>query len=305
VTAQQTASSHHCRRTGNCGALPSHCNAGSSRRRIGDVLLNKNPTQMPTQVQALQKSLSAGRSDGDGAGAGAGAEQRGRKKAFRRTMAHKQYSHPRRPNVKLQKQAAEAAATAAAAPDGSDGDAAEYQSPTSRAMRRRPGQLRAAAEQSCAGDAVGGRQDALPRKLETHVWHAKRMHMQERWARPAAGPPALSHIVLLNMRNHRSMRHQPCGMLALHTMNRLACMALNRASCDWASKPVVMTSTSWRPCRRWGHMLPEGQMGKGRGDRHTLKLLHSGCLLHDASYGRPLQLAGGRDELAALLGAIS
>lgn len=44
-------------------------------------------------------------------------------------------------------------------------------------------------------------------------------------------------------------------------------------------------------------------MGKGHGSRHMLQQLHSGCLLHDASYWCPLQLEGSRASLLPLLQA--
>ena len=52
--------------------------------------------------------------------------------------------------------------------------------PESRAARRRPGRLRAAAEASCAVDPAETAADAPPRRLETHVWHAKRFKMHVR-----------------------------------------------------------------------------------------------------------------------------
>ena len=56
--------------------------------------------------------------------------------------------------------------------------------PTNRAMRRRPGLLQAACEDSCCKDllgSAGGAETLTPRRLETHIWHAKRMQMIERW----------------------------------------------------------------------------------------------------------------------------
>lgn len=52
----------------------------------------------------------------------------------------------------------------------------------SRAMRRRPGRLRAAAEASCAQDLRARSPEAAPRRLETHVWHAKRFAMHVKCA---------------------------------------------------------------------------------------------------------------------------
>ncbi len=65
-----------------------------------------------------------------------------------------------------------------------DGDAAVRRE--SRAARRRPGRLRAAAEASCAIDPAEAAVDAPPRRLETHIWHAKRFQMQVRYASVAA-----------------------------------------------------------------------------------------------------------------------
>ena len=61
-----------------------------------------------------------------------------------------------------------------------DGDAAVRRE--SRAARRRPGRLRAAAEASCAVDPADAAADAPPRRLETHIWHAKRFKMHDRYA---------------------------------------------------------------------------------------------------------------------------
>ena len=47
-------------------------------------------------------------------------------------------------------------------------------------MRRRPGRLRAAAAASCAKDVADAEADTAPRRLETHVWHAKRFAMHTR-----------------------------------------------------------------------------------------------------------------------------
>ncbi len=63
---------------------------------------------------------------------------------------------------------------------GADGDAAVRRE--SRAARRRPGRLRAAAEASCAADPAEAAAGVPPRRLETHIWHAKRFQMQLRCA---------------------------------------------------------------------------------------------------------------------------
>ena len=50
-------------------------------------------------------------------------------------------------------------------------------------MRRRPALLQTACEQSCCQDLLGLTSEANtlgPRKLETHIWHAKRMQMVNR-----------------------------------------------------------------------------------------------------------------------------
>ncbi|KFM28562.1 hypothetical protein F751_0303 [Auxenochlorella protothecoides] len=108
----------------------------------------------------------------------------------RRTTSHNPYRHVLRPNKKLE--------AVRAAADGLG--------PTNRRMRRRAGHLTARAVQSCEWRAedLGG--DVLraaapdpqvegpgadcqpatdarpaPKRLETHVWHAKRMPMQRAW----------------------------------------------------------------------------------------------------------------------------
>jgi hypothetical protein len=50
-------------------------------------------------------------------------------------------------------------------------------------MRRRPALLQAACEASCARDPAsdGFPGSEAPRRLETHMWHARRMTMREGW----------------------------------------------------------------------------------------------------------------------------
>lgn len=136
------------------------------------------------QVKALQQVVAAGPGQ-------ASSQHAGGRQSRRRTTSYKPYRHTRRPNRKLQQAAAAGAADAV--PQGGDGSAAgptaseapvASERPTSRAMRRRPGRLRGAAERSCATEPAVARQAGqLPRQLETHTWHAKRMSMQERWAK--------------------------------------------------------------------------------------------------------------------------
>lgn len=49
--------------------------------------------------------------------------------------------------------------------------------PTNRAMRRRPALVQAAAEASCRSDPAAAGFEGQ-RRLETHVWHARRMTMR-------------------------------------------------------------------------------------------------------------------------------
>lgn len=52
---------------------------------------------------------------------------------------------------------------------------------------------------------------------------------------------------------------------------------------------------------RWGHMLPEGKLGKGHNERQVLRALRGSCVAHDASYWLPLQLQGPLTALSAVL----
>lgn len=52
---------------------------------------------------------------------------------------------------------------------------------------------------------------------------------------------------------------------------------------------------------RWGYVLAEGLPGRGRGSRAALAELRGGALLHDASYWRPVQLAGALPALRTAL----
>lgn len=62
-----------------------------------------------------------------------------------------------------------------------------------------------------------------------------------------------------------------------------------------------MTELSAWECR-WGQVLAEGQVGAGRGSRSLISKLKVGCVLHDASYHVPLEVAAAsRSHLANLL----
>jgi hypothetical protein len=195
----QSRSSLFCRRCCRRGSItccmPHTCHVRGAILQIGDIMSGVRGVILMLcsmrQVQALQQVLSADRGQASG--------QHGGRQGRRRTTSYKSYRHTRRPNRKLQEQAvaveasrAAAAATGNTAPEaGGKSTAAEAaaaaQRPTSRAMRRRPGRLQAAAEQSCAAEPVRPAQaGASLRKLETHLWHAKRMVMQERWANPGS-----------------------------------------------------------------------------------------------------------------------
>lgn len=52
---------------------------------------------------------------------------------------------------------------------------------------------------------------------------------------------------------------------------------------------------------RWGHVLPEGLVGKGLGSRAFLHALKSGCVMHDSSYSCPIELRGSKQVLQQLL----
>ena len=58
------------------------------------------------------------------------------------------------------------------------------------------------------------------------------------------------------------------------------------------------------PWCRWGHCLAEGAPGRGRGSRGLLHSLHTGALLHDASYLCPLQLSGDPEALQHVLSSL-
>ena len=60
----------------------------------------------------------------------------------------------------------------------------------------------------------------------------------------------------------------------------------------------------WWGCR-WGHLLAEGQRGRGHNERHVLRALHTSAVVHDASYLLPMQLRGEAAALAAVLTAVT
>jgi hypothetical protein len=98
----------------------------------------------------------------------------------RRTRSHNPYSHRRRPNAKLQasrQQEKDDGAVATERPP----PAAAAASFTNRAMRRRPGRLQAQiAESARWTEAALVEEGAGARRLETHLWHAKRCTMVSR-----------------------------------------------------------------------------------------------------------------------------
>eukprot|EP00884_Botryococcus_braunii_P020903 jgi/Botrbrau1/7497/Bobra.0095s0033.1 len=65
----------------------------------------------------------------------------------------------------------------------------------------------------------------------------------------------------------------------------------------WHAKRMSMV-------QRWGTVLAGGAAGKGLGSRSLLHKLHSGLVLHDASYLCPFQLEGPQASLIAGLGLL-
>ncbi|KIY93024.1 hypothetical protein MNEG_14939 [Monoraphidium neglectum] len=131
-----------------------------------------------------------------------------------RATSHRRHDALRRPNAKLQQQwiihrhisdgggppgaagggpdTSASPAPSSLGPDssprgppsaaGDEGSGEEFEldadgRPTNRAMRRRPALVQAAAEASCAADPAAPGFEG-PRRLETHVWHARRMAMK-------------------------------------------------------------------------------------------------------------------------------
>ncbi|KAK9857242.1 hypothetical protein WJX84_004791 [Apatococcus fuscideae] len=150
----------------------------------------------------------------------------------RRTASHKRFHRQRRPNVKLQ-----SARQPKPGESQADADIGQPLSLLNRRMRRKRSWLQAAAERSSQqlaeqqpGTSTAG-SDRMHCQLETHLWHAKRFRM----------------------------------------------------------------------ANRWDHVLAEGQCGAGKGSRSLLNKLRTGCVLHDASYHVPIEIAGSKADLSLLL----
>lgn len=104
----------------------------------------------------------------------------------RRTRSHNSYTHRRRPNAVLQplREQLKAAPPSADVPADSATPAPAAATPATynnRAMRRRTGRLQAQFAESCRWtEASLERSDGPARRLETHLWHAKRSTMVAR-----------------------------------------------------------------------------------------------------------------------------
>ncbi|GIL73796.1 hypothetical protein Vretimale_5343 [Volvox reticuliferus] len=125
--------------------------------------------------------------------------------------------------------------------------------PTNREMRRRPARLQSAAEASCSRDLVsaatasdrnldavtmeretvrGLEADSELRRLETHVWHARRMAMERSWghllASHAVGRGRGSRSLLASLRRTgpRVRPGGPGGGVLLHDSSYLGCIEL-------------------------------------------------------------------------------
>lgn len=94
----------------------------------------------------------------------------------RRTKSHNPYNHTKRPNKA--KQASQSSTT-------TDGDAAATIAFTNRKMRRKSSLLHQSALQSCAWneDTISNGTNSMVgnklRRIETHLWHAKRLTVQD------------------------------------------------------------------------------------------------------------------------------
>ena len=198
-----------CWGAGAGGELQRAC--GGSATAVCAPPITSSPPLLLPQLRGLVAALQARAAQG-GPGFGAPALPRHLR---RRTASHNPRRHVKRPNAKKlqpkrqmveqQQQggaagaAPDKAAAAAAAAAGGEGvggpasgggDAAVAAAPTTnRRMRRRAGLLRQRHERDAAWDEGGleagagnssSSSSTMPRRLETHVWHAKRLAMQQR-----------------------------------------------------------------------------------------------------------------------------
>ncbi|BDA43704.1 probable ribonucleases P/MRP protein subunit POP1 at N-terminal half [Coccomyxa sp. Obi] len=101
----------------------------------------------------------------------------------RRATSHNSYVHRKRPNIKLHAKRQKADIDAGEEAECSTADhepEAEAPRYENRAMRRRRGRLQQQIVQRCSSFNPGA-EASTSRRLETHVWHAKRMSMVTRW----------------------------------------------------------------------------------------------------------------------------
>ncbi|CAL8468345.1 g7885 [Coccomyxa elongata] len=102
----------------------------------------------------------------------------------RRATSHNSYVHRKRPNIKLhakrQKGAKDAGEEAECSTSDHVDPKAEAPKYENRAMRRRRGRLQQQIVQRCSTFSPGA-ESSTSRRLETHVWHARRMSMVTRW----------------------------------------------------------------------------------------------------------------------------
>lgn len=229
----------------------------------------------------------------------------------RRAGSHKPYhNHRFRPNAKLESKRrkvdsdtaedGKAAAAGDARPAAAE-DASIEPRFTNRRMRRQPAALQerirqtaawtegslaacagAATNGSSSGDAAAGALEAAAssgtvRRLETHVWHAKRLAMEQRYVWLAGAVQYSSNLAI-------------CNMCALPLS-----VAVPQAAAPPAKHAILLANTSTLQAaascpRRYGWLLPAGAAGQGRNSRSFVHVAKASSLMHDASYLCPLLL---------------
>jgi hypothetical protein len=228
----------------------------------------------------------------------------------RRAGSHKPYhNHRFRPNAKLESKRrkvdsdtaedGKAAAAGDARPAAAE-DASIEPRFTNRRMRRQPAALQerirqtaawtegslaacagAATNGSSSGDAAAGALEAAAssgtvRRLETHVWHAKRLAMEQRyvWLAEAVQCSLIFQSVTC-------VRYRSTLMISKLRHHLLQCGSAGNTSMPHAAASCP---------RRYGWLLPAGAPGQGRNSRSFVHVTKASSLMHDASYLCPLLL---------------
>eukprot|EP00798_Chlamydomonas_sp_ICE-L_P017865 gene17865-24256_t len=193
----------------------------------------------------------------------------------------------------------------------------------SRAMRRRPDRYRSQLLQTLSASLAPDSGLGPRRKLETHVWSAQRMKMEESSLHPVQLPsprtapftlysslhpvqlPSPSTAPFTQDSSLHPVQLPPPSTAPFTQYSSLHPVQLpppsTAPSTQYSSlHPVQLPSPSTAPFTQYSSLHPA--YGRGHGSRsflHTVK--DSGCVMHDASYWTCIQLQGSQRQITAAL----